>query len=158
MKVFLHVQHLLGIGHLKRAAILCGALADAGFEVTLASGGAPVPGVVPGRVNLVQLPPMAAADATFKTLVDQGGEPVTDDWKARRAAALLAAWRQAKAEVLIGELFPFGRRVEIQIERTPFDFHIMFLLQPLDHTLADITPRSDVIGENSQFERSHTVR
>ena len=42
MKVFFHVQHLLGIGHLRRADVLARALREAGFEVTLASGGMPV--------------------------------------------------------------------------------------------------------------------
>ena len=92
-RVFFHVQHLLGIGHLKRAALVCGALAEAGFEVTLASGGASVPGVVPGNVRLVQLPPLSAADVTFKRLVDEGGQTIDDAWKAKRAAALMRAWR-----------------------------------------------------------------
>ena len=46
MSVFFYVQHLLGIGHLKRAATLAQALRDAGFKVVLASGGVPVPGEV----------------------------------------------------------------------------------------------------------------
>ena len=41
MKVFFYVQHLLGIGHLKRAATLAQALRGAGFQVVLVSGGAP---------------------------------------------------------------------------------------------------------------------
>ena len=45
MKVFFYVQHLLGIGHLKRAHTLARALRAAGFEVTLASGGLPVAGI-----------------------------------------------------------------------------------------------------------------
>ncbi len=117
-RVFFHVQHLLGIGHLKRAATVCGALAEAGFEVTLASGGAPVPGVVPETVRLVQLPPMAAADVTFKKLLDEAGEPIGEAWKAKRAAALMRAWREAKAEALIVELFPFGRR-QLRFELLP---------------------------------------
>jgi len=117
-RVFFHVQHLLGIGHLKRAALVCGALAEAGFEVTLASGGASVPGVVPGNVRLVQLPPMSAADVTFRNLVDAGGQAIDDAWKAKRAAALMQAWREARAQVLIVELFPFGRR-QLRFELLP---------------------------------------
>ena len=90
----------------------------AGFEVTLASGGAPVPGVVPPGVKLVQLPPMAAADVAFKTLLDESGRPIDDSWKERRKENLLAAWRAAKAEVLIVELFPFGRR-QLRFELLP---------------------------------------
>ena len=117
-RVFFHVQHLLGIGHLKRAAILCRALAQAGFEVTLASGGVALPGVVSGDVKLVQLEPMAAADATFKNLLDENQRPLTDEWKDRRARGLLEAWRASRAEVLIVELFPFGRR-QLRFELLP---------------------------------------
>jgi len=116
--VFLHVQHLLGIGHLKRAATLCRALAAAGFEVTLASGGAGVPGIVPHGVKLVQLPPASAADASFKVLLDEDGRPITDAWRERRKTALLEAWRAARAQVLVVELFPFGRR-QLRFELLP---------------------------------------
>lgn len=117
-RVFFHVQHLLGIGHLKRAATICRALADAGFEVTLASGGMPVPEVIPRGVKLVQLPPMAATDVTFKNLVDEQGRPVDDAWKETRKRALLDGWRAARADVLVVELFPFGRR-QLRFELLP---------------------------------------
>ena len=112
MKVFLYVQHLLGIGHLKRAATLAGALRDAGFQVTLASGGMPVQGV-----EVLQLPP-ASSDASFKHLLDERGRPVDDAWKAKRRDALLAAWRAAEADALLVELFPFGRR-QMRFELLP---------------------------------------
>ncbi|HZM36993.1 MAG TPA: glycosyltransferase [Burkholderiales bacterium] len=116
-RVFFHVQHLLGIGHLKRAVVLCRALAAAGFDVTLASGGAPVPALsFPGK--RVQLPPMAAADAAFKTFVDEAGRPIGEAWKERRKEMLLEAWRAAGADVLIVELFPFGRR-QLRFELLP---------------------------------------
>jgi predicted glycosyltransferase len=114
MKIFFYVQHLLGIGHLKRATVLAAALRKAGFEVTLASGGIPVKGV---DVD-VQLPPASAADLTFRTLLNEAREPVDDDWKRSRAAALLDAWRAARAQVLLIELFPFGRR-QMRFELLP---------------------------------------
>jgi len=112
MKVFFHVQHLLGIGHLKRAATLARALEADGFSVTLASGGMPVEGI-----EVLQLPP-ASSDASFKTLLDERGQPVDDAWKARRRDALLAAWHAADADVLLIELFPFGRR-QMRFELIP---------------------------------------
>jgi predicted glycosyltransferase len=114
MKVFFYVQHLLGIGHLKRAASLARALRDAGFEVTLASGGAPVAGV---SVD-VQLPPASAADMSFKALVDESGRAVDEAWKRRRAASLIDAWRASRADALVIELFPFGRR-QMRFELLP---------------------------------------
>ena len=41
-RAFFYVQHLLGIGHLKRAVTIARSMAAAGLEVTLASGGLPV--------------------------------------------------------------------------------------------------------------------
>src|SRR5687768_1341729 len=112
LKVFIYVQHLLGIGHLRRAATLARALAAAGFEVTLASGGMPVEGI-----PVLQLPP-ASSDAGFKQLLDENGNPVDRAWKARRREALLRAFRDASPDALLIELFPFGRR-QMRFELLP---------------------------------------
>jgi predicted glycosyltransferase len=112
MKVFFYVQHLLGIGHLKRAAALRRALEHAGFDVTLASGGAPVPGI-----RVLQLPPVRS-DSSFKTLLNEGGDPVDEAWKARRRDQLLEAFRENFPRVLVIELFPFGRR-QMRFELIP---------------------------------------
>ena len=112
MKVFCYVQHLLGIGHLKRVATIAHALRAHGFDVVLASGGMPVRGIAVD----VQLPPAASAD--LRTLVDERGRPVDDAWKRGRAAALLDAWHAARADVLVIELFPFGRR-QMRFELLP---------------------------------------
>src|SRR5687768_1095411 len=112
MKVFFYVQHLLGIGHLRRAATLAHALERAGFEVTLASGGKPVEGY-----RVLQLPP-ASSDAAFQHLLDEHGNPVDDAWKRRRRDALLAAYAAAAPDVLLIELFPFGRR-QMRFELLP---------------------------------------
>ena len=53
---------------------------------------------------------------------------------------------------MIGQVFSLWRRVKIQIERTPVNVNVMFCLQLLDHTLADITPWSDVIRKDRQLE------
>ena len=121
-RAFFYVQHLLGIGHLKRAVTLARAMAGAGLEVTLASGGLPVPALARDGnlqgVRFVQLPPASAADLTFKSLVDDAGKPVDAEWKRMRGKALLAAWREADPHVLVLELFPFGRR-QMRFELLP---------------------------------------
>ena len=111
MKAFFYVQHLLGIGHLKRAATLRLAFERAGFQVTLASGGTPVAGI-----PVLQLPPVSSPD--FKQLLDEHGTPVDDAWKTRRRDALLDAFAASRADVLIVELFPFGRR-QMRFELLP---------------------------------------
>jgi len=121
-RVFLYVQHLLGIGHLKRAVALARAMAAAGLEVTLASGGPAVPALAsdgnPPGVRFVQLPAASAADLTFKTLVNAQGGQIDDAWKRARRDALLAACRAADPHVLVIELFPFGRR-QMRFELLP---------------------------------------
>jgi len=117
-RVFLYVQHLLVVGHLKRAATLARALARAGLDVTFASGGMPAPGLALEDVRLEQLPAASAADLTFRTLLDAEGRPVDEPWRERRRAALLGAWRAADPQVLLVELFPFGRR-QMRFELVP---------------------------------------
>ncbi len=116
--VFLYVQHLLGIGHLKRSLLIARALAQTGYRVTVASGGHEVPLLDRSGLEWVQLPPASAADLTFRNLLDAQGRPVDERWKSERAALLLDAWTRASAEVLLLELFPFGRR-QMRFELLP---------------------------------------
>ena len=109
-RVFFYVQHLLGIGHLMRAAVLTRAMRRAGLEATVVSGGFDDAGPDLGGARLVRLPSARAADVTFKTLLGADGRPVGERWKAERRAALLAAFRAADPDVLLIEMFPFGRR------------------------------------------------
>jgi len=106
----LYVQHLLGIGHLVRASALAQGLEAAGIPVLLVSGGMPVPVLDFGGVGFEQLPPVRAADETFKSLVDEAGNAVDDRWKARRRERLLAIFDRERPDIVITELFPFGRR------------------------------------------------
>ena len=110
-RVLIHVQHLLGTGHLRRAAAIAKALAEEGAAVTLVSGGLPVGHLDHGDATLVQLPAVAAADATFKTLIDDAGRPVDDAFKAARCQALLTAFAAARPAIVVTELYPFGRRL-----------------------------------------------
>ena len=83
-RVFFHVQHLLGIGHLRRAATLARALAEGGFDVLLVSGGAPVPGLALGGARFHQLPPLRAADETLRELSRLDGTPLDEAFLAAR--------------------------------------------------------------------------
>jgi predicted glycosyltransferase len=142
VKAFFYVQHLLGIGHLKRAAVLAGALERAGFEVTLASGGAPVAGIA-----ALQLPPASSPD--FRTLLDEHGNPVDDAWKARRREALLGAFRSSSPEVLLVELFPFGRR--------QMSFELIPLLEEAGSSLVVCSVR-DILQPNPAREEETLAR
>jgi len=110
-RVFIWVQHLLGLGHYSRACALAAALRDGGFAVTLASGGMSPPNSAPQGVAFVQLPPARAKDELFDELIDEQGALVTQAWHDKRRDALLSAFDTARPEVVITETFPFGRRL-----------------------------------------------
>jgi predicted glycosyltransferase len=109
-RVLFYVQHLLGIGHLRRAAALSRALVAAGAEVAFVSGGEPVPSLDLGGAELIQLPPASAADAGFSKIVDDQGRPIDDAWQERRRALLLGHFAAFRPDILLIEMYPFGRR------------------------------------------------
>ncbi len=118
LRIFIHVQHLLGTGHFRRAAAIGQALSEAGCEVEIASGGLPLANPGTGAARLFQLPPMRTADATFTSFLDEHGRPIDADWKTRRQDMLLARFSDLRPDVLITELFPFGRR-QLEFELLP---------------------------------------
>jgi len=109
-RVLFHVQHLLGIGHWRRAAALAEAMQRAGLAVTVLAGGSTERGEPGGGFATIQLPPARAADAAFKTLLDAAGRPIDDVFKARRRDLVLAAFARIRPHVVLIESFPFGRR------------------------------------------------
>jgi predicted glycosyltransferase/peptidoglycan/xylan/chitin deacetylase (PgdA/CDA1 family) len=110
LTVLVVVTHLLGVGHLARAASLARALAAAGHGVTLASGGRPAPLVRTPGVELVQLPPLHCVGADFRTLLDEAGEPAGERLLAERGLILLGLVASLRPDVVVTELYPFGRR------------------------------------------------
>lgn len=131
-RVLFHVQHLLGVGHLKRAEILVEAMADQGLDVTVALGGRPLPGIAFRGAKVSELPPAHIVNEDFSTLLDAAGRPVDERWKAVRKAALLELARRTDPDVVLLELFPFGRR------------QFRFELIPLLESLRAIAPRPRV--------------
>lgn len=128
-RVMLYVQHLMGIGHQRRAATIARALVARGADVTYVSGGMAVPGLDVGGARLVQLPPARAADAGYAGLVDAGGRAVDDGWRARRRDRLLAVFAARRPDVVVTETFPFGRGL------------LRFELLPLLDAVASRRPR-----------------
>lgn len=107
--ILIAVTHLLGIGHLVRARQLARALAEAGHEVTIASGGMPDGKAVAGY-RFVQLPPVRTEGTDFRNLLDERGEVATPDRLAARREQLVALARDIQPDIVITEHFPFGRR------------------------------------------------
>tara|TARA_B100000212_G_scaffold133671_1_gene100369 strand:+ start:141 stop:1292 length:1152 start_codon:yes stop_codon:yes gene_type:complete len=118
--IFLYVQNLLGIGHLRRAAAISRALTEIGLEVNFVSGGIPIPNLNVGRAKFHQLPPVRSLDRNFKVLVDETGREIDDNWRQNRCSKLLNLFEETKPSMILTELFPFGRR--------QFRFELMPLL------------------------------
>jgi len=116
-RVFFHVQHLLGIGHVRRAAVLARTLAARGFDVLLVSGGAPVK-LDLGGARFHQLPAVRARDAGLRELSRPDGRLLDDAFKAERTRELLALFHAEAPDVLITEQFPFGR-TQLRFELLP---------------------------------------
>ena len=110
-RVMIYVQHLLGVGHFRRAQQLAIALTQRKFRVDLVSGGMPVSGPGMPGVTLHQLPPTYSADASFSHLLDANGDEIDETWRDHRRQQLLELFDQLSPQVLITETFPFGRRM-----------------------------------------------
>ncbi len=104
-----YCQHILGIGHLIRSMeIVRGLLAD--FEICFVNGGRVVEDFpIPAGVEVVNLPAIAT-DTEFQALraidPDQDLEAVF----AARTSMLLDLVDRIQPDLLVIELFPFGRR------------------------------------------------
>jgi predicted glycosyltransferase len=109
--VMIYVQHLLGIGHFRRALFLAQALVEKGFEVDLVSGGMPVSNLKLTNVKLHQLPPLRSLDSSFIRLLDQSGKPISDDYRQQRSNRLLELFDLISPDAVITETYPFGRRM-----------------------------------------------
>jgi predicted glycosyltransferase len=118
IKILVYVQHLLGIGHLQRTALITSTLADNGFDVTVVSGGVPEQLVNFGKVTLVQLPAVKT-DSTFTGLFTENGIPLSDEIKKVRTKRLIKVLNDFSPEFVLIETYPFGRR-QMRFELLPF--------------------------------------
>ncbi len=117
-RVLVYVQHLLGIGHVRRAAAMVRALGEAGSCVDVVCGGAPVAGVDFGAARLNRLPALRSADAGFSRLVTARGAEPDEGFRGRRRRRLLAIAARLRPHAVIVETFPFGRR-QMRFELLP---------------------------------------
>ena len=107
MKILHYTQHVLGIGHLFRSLAIDRALAP--DRVHLVTGGPDVTLELPANVHHHPMPALAM-DSDFKTMhtVEEGADE-EEVWR-RRQEQLLALFRELAPEVLLIEMFPFGRK------------------------------------------------
>lgn len=133
-RIFFHVQYLKGLGHLQRARLIAEAVAGAGHQVDMVSGGLPLADFAPQGVTLHQLPALQAGPGGFRDLRDSEGRRVDEYWLQQRRDALLALFLEAKPDILLIESFPFGRR------------QLGFELRPLLDAASAAAKRPAVVG------------
>jgi predicted glycosyltransferase len=104
---------------LYRAVRIAQAMAAAGLDVDLVSGGMPVPGQDTGGVRLHQLAPIKCRDGDFSVLIDQHDRPLDDSLREHRLGALLSLFQERQPAAIFIEAFPFGRR-QMRFELLPF--------------------------------------
>ena len=109
------------------------ALAADNFDVTVVTGGSQVPGFPGPDVKSVALPALLAGNAGFSGLADQYGNPVDDEFLARRRDLLLEAFHLTRPDIVIIEAFPFGRR------------QMRFELLPLLDAIEAMSPRPKLL-------------
>jgi predicted glycosyltransferase len=106
--LLLYCQHSLGLGHLKRSWALARHFSRV-FRVVLVSGGAPPLGLAaPRGIEIVELPPLAQNEAGGLFAVDSSRS--VDDVQRERLERVIALYRRLRPDVVVIELFPFGRR------------------------------------------------
>ncbi|MGH6860831.1 MAG: glycosyltransferase family protein, partial [Phyllobacterium sp.] len=120
------------------------ALVQAGFHVTVVTGGSTVPGFPGPGVDTIALPPLLSASAGFSGLVDGNGETASDDYLDNRRNLLLDAFRRIGPDIVITEAFPFGRR--------QMRFELLPLLQAIEAT----TPRPKVLASIRDILQART--
>ncbi len=107
-RVMFYSQHVLGMGHLVRSLEIIRGLAE--FEVCFVNGGELVAGFAPPpAVKVVNLPPLLA-DPEFREIHSSDEQHSLEEVKTRRREQILAEYERFRPEILILELFPFGRR------------------------------------------------
>ena len=120
-RAMLYCQHLAGIGHLVRTTELARSMSADGWEVLLVCGGkVPNDFLFPPSVRVELLEPIQS-DPEYKTLSACVEGFSLEDVKARRMARLLLLLDAFQPDVLVTEMFPFGRK--------QFAFELMPLLE-----------------------------
>lgn len=107
-RLLFHCQQTMGLGHLVRSMHLAEGLAQ-DFDVTLLNGG-PWPAELsrPRAIDIVDLPPLGLdADST---LISRDGRFTVEEAVQLRLSMIQESFRATAPDVLLIELFPFGRR------------------------------------------------
>lgn len=107
-KILFYCQHSLGMGHLVRSLALAESLSEE-FRVILLNGGRlPKQMRVPSEVEIINLPPLGFDENN--DLVSRDRRRTVEKSQALRRRIILETYKNEKPEILLIELFPFGRK------------------------------------------------
>jgi predicted glycosyltransferase len=108
-KLMFYCQHILGIGHLIRSMEIVRGLTE-DFQIYFINGGEIIQGFqVPAGVEVINLPAVKT-DREFQALQVPDGFASIDNLLEHRRNLLLEIFDRVQPDVLMVELFPFGRR------------------------------------------------
>lgn len=120
-RVLIYCQHVLGMGHLIRSMAIARALKNC--AVTFINGGESLSGVdVPAWIRIENLPSISS-DSEFKKLNIHDQGMTLEEVKQTRKHRLLELYESIRPDVLLIELFPFGRK-QFAFELLPLLAHI----------------------------------
>lgn len=117
-RVLFYVQYLLGIGHVRRSALVVQALAKSGIDVDVVFGGVAVPHISFAPATLRYLEAVKSADNGFSDLIKADGSEFTENDKVNRASSLIQLCEQLQPDLIVTETYPFGRR-QMRFELIP---------------------------------------
>jgi predicted glycosyltransferase len=117
MNIVFYCQHVLGMGHFMRSLSIVSALAP--HRTVFVTGGPDVPGALPAHVVHERLPVMSMDEEFKEMLAGQDLEAA----KRERAAMLAAIMERERPDVLVVELYPFGRKA--------FEFELLPVLKAI---------------------------
>ncbi|HEX7330904.1 MAG TPA: glycosyltransferase [Pyrinomonadaceae bacterium] len=113
-----YCQHAMGMGHLVRSLALADALSQS-FRVVLLNGGElPACLSLPQSIEIVNLPPLRLAEGQLVSCDNRYSVTQAQD---ERLDRILSSFRWLRPEVLLIELYPFGRK--------KFEFELLPLLE-----------------------------
>ncbi|MCL7487826.1 MAG: glycosyl transferase [Desulfobulbaceae bacterium] len=124
MKILIYCQHVLGIGHLFRTLEIARSMED--HQVTLVLGGPPAALALPEHIRIVQLPGLRM-DADFDEVLPVDRDRSLEEVKTERAAMLHSLAGDLRPDIIMIELFPFGRN--------GFSFELLPLLKDVRNGL-----------------------
>lgn len=106
--ILFYCQHSLGMGHLVRSMALAAGLAER-FRVVFLNGGPLPQGVsLPAGMEVIDLPPLGL-DGDGQ-LVSRDRTHTLEDARGIRRKVILDAFHSLQPEIVLIELFPFGRK------------------------------------------------